>query len=84
MKIIIELTEEEFRNAARLEEPKKPKTPITKRQKEIMKIARANRFDEAAEFIESFVNTQGYRTGYDEIVKSKWPGLIRHVPEWRV
>jgi hypothetical protein len=62
---------------------RKPRTPVTKRQRYLCKLARDNGNEEAAAFIEEFVNTRGYRTGYDPIVKRDWPEFGALVPEWQ-
>jgi hypothetical protein len=91
MKLIvtIELTDEQCREIVRRgtvtpQWPQRPpRTPITKRQRYLCKLARDNGYEDAARFIEGFINTRGYRTGYDKIVQTDWPEFGALVPEWQ-
>jgi len=77
MKIIIEMTEEEFRNAVRFENPMESAKKPTKKMAKAMAIARSLNREDVAQKILHYKNSRKQRTSWD----AKLPGWSKEVAD---
>ena len=77
MKIIIEMTEEEFCNAVRFEKPIGPVKKPTKKMEKAIAIARSLNREDVAQKIIHYTNSRKQRTSWD----AKLPGWSKEVAD---